>query len=139
MATYVVIAFACLLIACAGCGKRDLSISGAVTFDGQPVDEGSIVFEPADGKGPTVGGTIESGRYSVTSAAEVLPGAKVVRITAVRTTGRRFEAGPPAPPGTMVDEVETYLPAIYNEESRLTCEVTSGANEHDFRLQVSLE
>jgi hypothetical protein len=36
---------------CAGCGQEGISryeISGTVTFQGQPVPEGNIAFEPVD-------------------------------------------------------------------------------------------
>lgn len=124
-----------LMVLCAGCGGRQVSIKGAVTFDSQPVDNGSIVFEPADGKGATAGGRIEGGRYSVSSEEGVSPGKKIVRITAVRKTGRKIEAGPPAPPGTMVEVIERYIPETYNRNSTLACEVTLGTNEHDFHLE----
>lgn len=120
----------------AGCGGRQISVSGAVTFDGRPVEDGTLVFEPADGKGPTMGGRIEGGRYEVTGQAGVLPGKKIVRIRAVRKTGRRVPAGPPTPPGTMVDQVERYIPAIYNSESQLTVQLAPDcANQHDFHLK----
>lgn len=120
-----------LLLLAAGCG-RSASIEGKVTFDGQPVENGTIAFEPADGQGATIGGGIEGGRYAVSGQSG---GKKVVRIRASRKTGRQIETGPPAPPGTMVDEVESYIPAIYNSQSTLTCEVAAGGvSRHDFEL-----
>lgn len=120
-----------LLLLVAGCG-RSVNIEGKVTFDGQPVESGTITFEPADGQGPTIGGAIEGGTYAVSGQSG---GKKVVRIRASRKTGRQIETGPPAPPGTMVDEVESYIPAIYNSQSTLTCEVADGgAGRHDFEL-----
>lgn len=119
------------LLLAAGCG-RSVNIEGEVTFDGQPVESGSISFEPADGQGPTAGGAIEGGRYAVSGQSG---GKKVVRIRATRKTGRQIETGPPAPPGHMVDEVESYIPAKYNSQSTLTCEVAAGgASRHDFAL-----
>jgi len=131
----VLVASALLMVLCAGCGGRQVSINGAVTFDSQQVDNGSIAFEPADGKSATAGGRIEGGRYSVSSEEGVSPGKKIVRITAVRKTGRKIEAGPPAPPGTMVEVIERYIPETYNRNSTLTCEVTMGTNVHDFHLE----
>ena len=35
-----------------------------------------------------------------------------------------------------VDELESYIPAIYNEKSTLTCEIAAGtANQHNFDLK----
>jgi hypothetical protein len=105
-----------------------------VTFDGQPVADGRIAFEPADGQGMTAGGKITAGEYRLTGDAGVPPGKYKVSITATRSTGRQVEAGPPSPPGTMVDEIEHYIPRNYNRETTLTLEVAPGANQHDFAL-----
>jgi len=48
-----------------GCGDSGSTISGAVTYDGQPIKKGNITFTPANGKGQTVGGDIIDGRYNV--------------------------------------------------------------------------
>jgi len=77
----------------------------------EPVDRGSISFEPADGRGPNTGGAIEGGRFDLSGSAEATPGKKIVRIRAFRPSGRKIESGPPAPPGTLVDELEAYIPA----------------------------
>ena len=125
-----------LLLTCAGCGSDLVTVEGKVTFDGQPVEKGSIVLEPADGQGSTAGGEIKDGEYVLSGDSAVQPGKKIVRITAVRKTGRKLEAGPPSPPGTIVEEVERYIPPQYNRQSTLTCEVTAGGtNEHDFPLK----
>jgi hypothetical protein len=117
-----------LLAACAGCGSGLVTVEGDVTFDGQPVEQGTIVFEPADGAGPSAGGSIEAGAYRLSGESGVAPGNKTVRITATRKTGRQIEAGPPQPPGTMVDETETV-------QQTFTREVTAGgAGRHDFEL-----
>jgi len=72
-------ALAVVLIAGCGGGSGG-TVSGAVTYDGQPVGDGTITFLPADGKGPTVGGPIAKGVYLV----DVPPGPKIVQITAVK-------------------------------------------------------
>lgn len=113
-----------------------MAVEGTVSYDGKPVEEGTISFAPADGQGPTAGGPIQNGKYHLAGESGVAPGKKIVRITAVRKTGRQVEAGPPQPPGTMVDEVEFYIPDIYNTKSTLTCEITPGAvNQHHFELK----
>src|SRR5262249_59566164 len=72
---------ACLLLLAAGCGPGDGTVTGEVSYDGQPVGRGMITFAPADGQGPTVGGPITSGRYAVD---KVPPGRKDVKIEAVK-------------------------------------------------------
>jgi len=127
-----------LMGTCVGCdsGGGLVAVEGNVTFDGQPVEEGSIAFEPADGAGPSAGGTIQQGKYALAGDAGVLPGKKTVRITAVRKTGKQVAGGLSGDSDTMVDEVEKYIPAIYNQESTLTCEVAAGkVNQHNFDLK----
>ncbi len=127
---------ALVMLVSAGCGSGLVAVEGNVTFDGQPVEQGTIVFQPADGKGTTASGEIKGGGYRLSGDEGVAPGEKVVRITAVRSTGRQVESGPPSPPGTMVDEIESYIPAVYNKASTLTCNVTAdGTDRHDFELK----
>ncbi len=56
-ALILVPAFALVTAAVVGCGKRDsdalYEISGSVTFAGQPVPAGRIVFEPDEAQGAT--------------------------------------------------------------------------------------
>jgi hypothetical protein len=65
----------------AGCGPSLASVSGEVTYEGQPVTNGSITFAPADGKGQVTGATIANGRFTV---EKVPPGPKVVKVEAVK-------------------------------------------------------
>lgn len=117
---------------CIGCGGPGLStVEGTVTFEGEPVGEGAIVFEPADGIGRAAGGTIRDGRYQLTGEAGVEPGPKIVRITASRKTGNKVEPMPGAPE---VDEVLPYIPAKYNQMSELTVDIGEGIVTHNFEL-----
>lgn len=133
---FLLLGLSMCLLGWQGCtrGRGLVTVEGTVTFDGQPIEKGSIVFEPADRKGPTAGGSIENGKYQL--ANSVMPGKKIVRIIGVRKTGRQIEEGPPSPPGTMVDEIESFIPEVYNAKSTLTCEVTPGkANTLNFDLK----
>ncbi|HEV2969903.1 MAG TPA: hypothetical protein VGY55_07930 [Pirellulales bacterium] len=71
---------AAILFVTIGCGKTT-SISGSVTFESKAVGNGSIVFQPADGQGPTAGAAISDGRYQV---ERLTPGKKIVQIIAVK-------------------------------------------------------
>ena len=117
-----------------GCGNGRSTVAGKVTFDGEPVADGRIALEPVDGQGMTAGGKITAGEYRLAGDAGVPAGNYKVSITATRHTGRQVEAGPPSPPGTMVDEIEHFIPSKYNRETTLTCEVMPGTNQHDFAL-----
>lgn len=109
----------------AGCGpgRLEVPIHGEVTFSGAAVEQGAISIEPADGKGKATGGEIKGGRYDLAGAAGPLPGTKIVRITGIRKTGRKIEGDSLTHKGVMLDELEQFIPEIYNARSTLTCEV----------------
>jgi hypothetical protein len=122
--------------ACLGCGGGKVPVEGAVTLDGQAVEEGTISFEPADGRGPSTGGPIRAGRYRLAGEAGATAGEKVVRIIALRKTGRMVPVGTPAPTGALMEEVVQCVPARYNTRSELKVSVTPGrTNTHDFDLK----
>lgn len=127
-----VIALCAIVVAVAGCGAGGSPVSGAVSFDAAPVDSGTISFVPADGKGPTFGGVITSGRYEVVAPT---PGPKVVRVSAVRPTGRKLPPDPLVGGTEPVDEIAPYIPEQYNDLSTLTCDVVAGPNNFDFHLK----
>jgi hypothetical protein len=70
-----------VVVLMAGCGQSSAWVEGEVTYDGQPVGNGGITFLPADGKGPSAGGKIQNGRYTV---ADLPPGPKIVQVEAVK-------------------------------------------------------
>jgi len=128
------IAFSFILIAMMGCGPAKISISGKVSYDGIEVNEGAISFESPDGKSPSVGGMIQKGFYKIENVDVSSGGKKIVRINAVTKTGRKIPAGPPFPPGDMVDEI-IKMPARFNEKSNLSAEISSSKpNIFDFNL-----
>lgn len=131
-AAWAAIPAACAAVAAPGCGPGGSPVSGAVSFDDAPVENGTISFVPADGKGPTFGGVIEAGRYAVVAPT---PGAKVVRVSAVRPTGRTLPPDPLVGETAPVDEIAAYIPEQYNDQSTLTCDVVAGPNKFDFHLK----
>jgi hypothetical protein len=66
-----------LLSLVSGCGGNFARVSGEVTYEGKPVEKGTISFLPVDGKGPSAGAAIVNGRYTAT---KVPPGTKMVAI-----------------------------------------------------------
>jgi hypothetical protein len=107
-----------------GCGKSGPVASGSVTFDGQPVEIGMIMFVPIDDKKMTPdSGKIVDGKFSVVTK----PGKKRVVIHASR---------PGAIDPVMKSPVQVeYIPEQYNTKSTLTKEITdSGDNQFDFFL-----
>jgi hypothetical protein len=129
--------FSIAIVALAGCGSNQIPIAGMVTLEGKPLTEGSISLEPVDGLGPTTGGKIVEGKYTLIGSAAPLPGKKTVRVSGAFKTGRRIPAGPPLPSGTMIDEIGVRVPDAYGTSSSLTCEVSrDGPKEIDFHLKL---
>jgi hypothetical protein len=112
----------------AGCSQQPRLhvVSGSVTFDGQPIPEGDILFITPDGtRGPDPA-KVASGKYELKTTA----GKKRVEISAsrIRPGGARGAGGEPVP--------EEYVPARYNTQSELTAEVqAAGKNIFDFELK----
>lgn len=126
-----------LLAGCAGGGPDDRGeVRGTVRLDGQPVEKGSIVFQPTGGNsGPTSGATIQDGTYHVPAKKGPAVGANRIEIRAQRKTGRKVPARPPMTGEE--DEIVEAIPARYNEESTLVEEIKPGENVIDFDLDSS--
>jgi hypothetical protein len=118
-----------------GCGEQTRkSVSGTVTFDGQPLPVGQIVFEPKTA-GRLGIAQISNGAYIMPAANGPTEGQYVVRITANRPTGRKAQSGRGGDTKTMVDQYEQFIPAKFNDQSALTTEVDSeGQIVRDFTL-----
>jgi hypothetical protein len=112
-----------------------VAVSGKVTLDGEPVETGSISFVPIEGtQSPTAGAEIIDGEYEIPSAGGPKLGVFRVEIRSQRKTGKKIQAGSPAPPGTMVDETVEAIPRQYNKQSKLRAELKPGANPLDYEL-----
>ncbi len=73
--------FVALLVTVVGCQKGATTIEGTVTFNGQPVERGSIRFVSTDKTGPTFGAVIKNGKFT---AEKATPGEKIVTIHALK-------------------------------------------------------
>lgn len=114
------------IVLAAGCGDGTYPVRGTVTFDGQPVPEGTISFVPDDPALAPDAGPIEDGRFNVF----VKPGPKRVEIRA----SRPVQFPDPNDPDAAALR-EDYIPARYNSSTELTAEVTAGGgNEFTFDL-----
>src|SRR5262245_54352242 len=87
-----------LALASAGCsrgnysGARRFPLTGKVTFDGQPVDWGSISFLPESGGTQRVaGGLIENGAYAVSEEQGANAGRHRVEIRWLKKTGKKYK------------------------------------------------
>ena len=57
-------ALALFVLAASGCGAGTAKVTGKVTLDGAPVENGTILFTPKDGKGQSATGVIKKDRKS---------------------------------------------------------------------------
>ena len=116
------------LCAAGGCSGQSgrCAVSGRVTFDRTPVEEGVIVFAPAEGsQGPSAGGEIRGGSYVIAESGGPLAGGRYrVEITGYRKTGRRLPEVPGGPPA--YDEKRNFIPPAFNLDSTLTAEIAPG-------------
>ena len=124
----------CLLLL-AGCSSSSerRALEGTVMLDGDPLAEGSITLRPLLGTpGPTAGGKITKGKFSISTNQSTFVGTFRVEITALRKTG-----GKVMDPilDREIDQYEQYIPSRYNQQSELTREVTdTGPNRFEFKL-----
>ena len=130
----------CNLVAlalCVGCGPENplgrKAISGKVTLDGGPLDQGNIEFHPLFEGGVQSGGRITSGRYSI-------PAHEGVRLGQYRVSISDFVPTPPLPPGHMPGDAlppspKPKVPAEWNSKSQHTVEVKKeGPFKFDFDI-----
>ena len=127
-----------LSLAVAGCGPpagpERGSVTGKITFDGAPLESGTIELRPAEGvDGVSAGGLILNGQYDIASDKGPFLGKHVVDIRSMRETGKMVPAGGPAG-DAMVPETEQFIPAKYNSTTELSIDIQSGENQQDFEL-----
>ncbi len=122
----------CLLLAaplCAvwGCGPKKpntYEVSGTVTWEGKPLDQGDIIFEAIDGSTAACADKIADGQYR----CQVFAGAKRVQIQATRQTSYNQ--------AMHQYEREAFIPMRYNAQTKLRAEVVpEGENHYDFDLR----
>src|SRR5262249_49482702 len=109
------LAVAVVLALVAGCGSSSArsTVEGSVKYDGQPVDQGGIVFIPEgqDAAADLVKATgiIEDGRYQFDSHRGPKPGKYRVEITWQKKTGEKV-AGES---GHLREKTQQVIPAKY--------------------------
>jgi len=108
----------------AGCGgPPQAKVSGTVTLDGKPVENGTISFYPTANSGQTAGGGIVNGQYTMDAS----PGEMTVLISASKVTGKHKMYDTPDSP--TVDTVVELVPDRYNKTSELKVTLKPGVNE----------
>jgi hypothetical protein len=124
-------------LAFSGCGEKRLTLSGNVSFDGAPLNNGGIVFVSKDNPQTEFKEKIIDGKYTISIPA-VTTGNMLVRIYATRLEkpkdGAVSEAELKLNPSTGMTTI-MYIPKRYNTESTLTADVSPTATVFDFQLE----
>lgn len=121
----VVLLVLSVAMGCSERGPRTYPVRGTVTYDGQPIADGDILFVPEDASLGPEGGKILAGNFQLVSKA----GKCKVQISVL-------DIGPDTEWVMGSPIAANYIPRIYNEETTLTAEVVAGgANEFSFDLQ----
>ena len=115
-------------LSASGCSKPGRpgysTVTGRVTFDGQPLANGFVQFVPIGSKTPPESGRIANGLYRLESKA----GKVSVHILSTRLTGKMDPVM-----GTAIEEM--FIPERYNSKSELKADVGADkANAIDFSL-----
>ncbi len=119
--------FTAALIA-AGCGDSSMkrhAITGNVSYDGKPVEDGRIQFRSNEGR--AFSAIIKGGKYEMESEV----GNMKVEITGQKPIPGKFILGEG---DDKTQASEQYIPAKYNTATTLTTEVKSGSNDIPFEL-----
>lgn len=123
---YLIMVIPCIAVGCGDANQIKLAkVAGAVSLDGKPLDQATVMFQPTTGGRPSFGQTDENGRYTLTYALDkpgVIPGPCTVSITSLVED----DAG-------LVVRKE-FLPKRYHSDSELTAEVVEKENEFNFDL-----
>jgi hypothetical protein len=134
-----ILPIACVLfLALVGCARRDYTgpkqfpLTGRVTYDGQPIDWGSISFLPLGENQRVSGGLIENGTYTVPEAKGANAGKYRVEISWLKLTGKKYR-DPDS--GEMLDARQEALPPRFHAQSELSVEVTAEQTRFDFDLK----
>ena len=118
------------LVALAGCGGggNQAEVSGAVTYDGAPID-GAISFVGGGADARNAGAAIVDGKYAIPAANGPTPGQYTVRINWQKKTGKKFKSD-----AGEFDDAKEGLPPKYNDQSELKADIKPGKNEVNFAL-----
>jgi hypothetical protein len=134
---------ALLTAAAVGCSDQyagRYAVSGKVTLAGQPLDQGTILFEPLDGQDTSSGSPIKDGQYRMERQGGLKPGKYRVKITSGdgKTPASDEEA---AAPGGSTNIVSVdRIPAEWNTTSEKQVEVKSdGDNKFDFDIPTAVD
>ncbi len=130
-----IVSMSCLLTSgCGSDGPQKFAISGQVSYDGQPVNNGNIGFVPTEAStDKAVGADVVDGRYEIPRYEGPHQGTYKVVIYAERPSGRKLQADEGS--SERIDELVQYIPEIYNSRSTLTVEISGDRDDLNFDLE----
>jgi hypothetical protein len=120
-----------VLVLVGGCARGPGSVSGTVTYQGKPLETGTITFYDTAHNAPTAE-INKDGTYSIPKVA-----AGKAKIAVVMPMPIAFKSGDLPGAGKPAEPLKVpTLPAKYAdpEKSGLTFEVNTGSNTHDVKL-----
>jgi hypothetical protein len=128
----------------AGCSDQysgRYAISGKVTLEGKPLDEGQILFFPIENQDTTTGVGIANGRYEIPRQNGLKPGKYLVRITSGDLKTPEVTDEEAASPGGSTNVMATdRIPPEWNISSDKQVEVKeSGGNEFNFDIPKAID
>lgn len=116
-------------------GDKRYAVQGTVTFNGEPVNNGTIAFVGESGdpaKQFTGQGIILDGKYSIEEGKGPNAGKYHVVIRWSKPTGKTRKD---PDTGEMVDVVKEVIPKKYNEVTELRADVSAASTTFDFKLE----
>ena len=120
-----------LMAGCGSAGPDQHAVSGKVTLDGSPVENGTISFmSSGDGPPESAHANIVNGSYTIPADRGPQSGSFQVMIYCPKPTGKTTID---TDTGAAVPVMQETIPKKYNEESTLTIEI-AGSESHDFEL-----
>ena len=130
------------LLVLAGCGPENelgrKAISGKVTLDGKPLEQGTISFEPTTEEGTRTGGTIAKGEFHIEAMNGLPPGTYLVRISAAESSGADTPAPTAAPGPRQGPPAKELIPPDWNVRSQHEVEIKDdGENNLTFDITTS--
>lgn len=111
-----------------------VTVNGWVSYEGVPIESGTILFESDDNEHRAYSAPIENGLFTM----QVEPGPKTVQVTAHREIPGKFEEipGPEGAPPVRWPATEMYIPEKFNVLTELRYTVTDdGADDVEFSLR----
>lgn len=116
-----------------GCGPSNplgrVSVSGKVTLDDSPLEQGSIQFEAQSGGRVNSGAIIQNGDYSIPVENGLPPGKYLVRIDSAEKTAAGSNARrAPGPEDTTPNKKSATVAPAYNTASKEVVEVPGNIN-----------